>query len=102
MDASVSVGDILAAALTRSNEDDEREQRDEIERWAMVTAAEHLSRAIADTSTLTAEEAFSALKYIPDACLPLLTLPHGWTALAILVVTDLQAIATGTVQPTVH
>lgn len=98
----MSIGAILADAIARASEDMERAQLEEVERWALVTAAEHLSRAIADTSSLTADEAFSALKYVPDACLPLLTMPHGWTALALIVVTDLHATATGTVQPTVH
>lgn len=102
MDALTTIGEILADAIARAQDDVERAHQDEIDRWAMTTSAEHLSRAIADTSNVTADEAFTALTYVPDACLPLLTTPHGWTALALLVVTDLQAIATGTVQPTVH
>ena len=101
MDAFATIGEILADALTHEREIEEA-HRAEVERWALVTSATHLSRAIAETSNISMDEAFDALTWVPDACLPLLTSPHGWTALALLVVTDLQATATGTVQPTVH
>lgn len=101
MDALALLGDILADAIKREDEL-ARAHQAEVERWAMVTSAEQLARAIAETSNVSAAEAFNALTWVPDSCLPLLTSPHGWTALALIVVTDLQATATGTVQPTVH
>jgi hypothetical protein len=101
VDALALLGDILSDAIKRE-EEAERAHQAEVERWALVTSAAHLARAIADTSNISAAEAFDALTWVPDACLPLLTSPHGWTALALIVVTDLQATATGTVHPTVH
>lgn len=102
MDALAAIGELLADALISEQARIDRQFDADVERWALVTSADALSRAIAGSSNLTVDEAYSALTYVPDPCLSLLTSPQGWTALALLVVTDLQAIATGTVQPTVH
>lgn len=102
MNAEATIGDILAAALRDEQARIDALYRAEIDRWAMVTAASHLSVLIADHARIGANEAFDALTYVPDDCLPLLQTPEGWTALAHIVSADLQVSLTGTVRPTIH
>jgi len=98
MNATQTIGDLLAAALVA----EDQRHRDEVARWAMVTSASQLARMISEVSNISADEAFSALTLVPDECLPLLTTPHGWCALSCLVAADLQINLTGNVLPTVH
>lgn len=102
MNAAQTIGEIISAALVAEQARIDREYQDEITRWAMVTSANNLARMISEASSASVEEAFNALTYVPDACLPLLTTPHGWCALSHLVAADLGLSLAGSLLPTVH
>ena len=74
----LTLGDVLAEALTRS--DDDREMRLAAE--AQFLSAKRICADVAPTLGVSQREVFDELATIHDNLLPLLHSPEGWSALA--------------------
>lgn len=97
MNADLTIGEILAAALAP----DPSETAAALDERAQYCAAVELSRQIAPVLAAGEDQVFEALTYVPDAQLALLRSPEGWAALASTVAADL-GVTNFTFQPTRH
>lgn len=98
MNANLTIGEILAAALAPDPSDTAAAA---LEERAQYCAAVELSRQIAPLLRSSEDHVFEALTYVPDAQLALLRSPEGWAALASTVAADL-GVTNFTFQPTRH
>lgn len=117
MDAEPTLGDILAAALTRDEPLSAVDQavadavadiwghwqaHDElVANQAMLACGKTLAADLAPLLGSNADEVFNALGHLPDAMLEHLTSPQGWSTLAGEVAADLGRTAPAYV-PTKH
>lgn len=98
----LSLGDILAAALTGLTLEERREEEEErLASRANLLSAYRLSDELAPLLGVAPGEVFDALTDVPDNMLGLLCTPEGWSMLAEFVAGRLN-IASPAYRPTLH
>lgn len=80
-----SLGEILAQALASTSPIDPGPSDEDVQ----FNCAAYLVRDVSPILRIDEREVFDALSYVPDAMLPMLETPQGWTALAAHVAADL-------------
>lgn len=103
-----TIGEVIAAALTRSVEPVEDaasvlgyEQALENAQH-MIAIARFLSRELADHYAVSFDDAWQGLGHVPEHMLTLLSSPYGWTVLGEYVSAGLKAAGPDPLIPTLH
>jgi hypothetical protein len=91
MDATATLGSILAAALSvpvLTPEQVEQEREDRLHAMAQLQASYALSRQLSVHLGIGEADAWQSICTVPDNLLSLLCSPQGWTAIAGMVAAD--------------